>query len=186
MVDLTGLWAPPYYCVLFSYYSVFLTYYTISLSYHNALTLPPPTMRSHCLPPPTVHSHCLLLLPCTHNVRFPAYQKGCTIMVLQTMVTSLLLYQTPNLLVIYGQYNTDNYTVACTICGSLVPRLHPSCYAREQSSNYWSFLLEGAKILVNDQSDRSIPQFHMICHVTITITMAYTESVEKCDLASNW
>ena len=42
-------------------------------------------------------------------------------MVLQTMVTSLLLYQTPNLLVIYGQYNTDNYTVAVLSMAVLSP-----------------------------------------------------------------
>ena len=45
-----------------------------------------------------------------------------------------------------------------------------------------ALLVEGAEHyqdLGNDQSDHSIPQFHMIvdCHVTITITMAYTESV---------
>ena len=43
-----------------------------------------------------------------------------------------------------------------------------------------AFLVEWAEHyqdLGNDQSGRSIPQFHMICHVTIMITMVYTENV---------
>ena len=43
-----------------------------------------------------------------------------------------------------------------------------------------AFLVEWAEHyqdLGNDQSGRSISQFHTICHVTITILMVYTESV---------
>ena len=54
---------------------------------------------------------------------------------------------------------------------SFVPRLHPSCYAREQSGNNWMAFWHNWRRILKIRNSSSCD----ICHMTVTIKMVYTD-----------